>query len=187
MWVYKLPQHSGKKASKYPEGIPSSSPFQKQETLQSDDTHAEKERVGRCNNNLPIIITSARNKVRIIIIDKLKPRRSSLSPSLLVQSVSHLLDPSSNSCNASFQGLEGKRRKKKISVMNMQRIYLSVGDTRMCIMLSCAEESMQSFREEEGPPQQPSSLQNTRHCCCSSAATVCKYPRASGNHGWLHG
>jgi len=113
MWVYKLPQHSGKKASKYPEAIPSSSPFQKQETLQSDDTHAEKERVGICNNNLPIIITSARNKVRIIIIDKLNPRRSSLSSSLLVQSVSHLLDPSSNSCNASFQGLEGRRRKRK--------------------------------------------------------------------------
>ncbi len=138
MWVYKLPQHSGKKASKYPEA--SSSPFQKQKTLQSDDTHAEKERVGICNNNLPIIITSARNKLRIIIIDKLNPRRSSLSPSLLVQSVSHLLDPSSNSCNASFQGLEGKRRgKKKISVMKMQRMYHSVGDTRMCIMPSCAE------------------------------------------------
>ncbi len=182
MWVYKLPQHSGKKASKYPEAIPSSSPFQKQETIQSDDTHAEKERVGICNNNLPIIITSARNKVRIIIIDKVNPRRSSLSSSLLVQSVSHLLDPSSNSCNASFQGLDGRRRrrrKKKISVMKMQRMYHSVGDTRMCIMLSCAEESMQSFREEEGPAQQPSSLHNTRHCCSSAATvTVCKYPRA---------
>jgi hypothetical protein len=113
MWVYKLPQHSGKKASKYPEAIPSSSPFQKQETLQSEDTHAEKERVGRCNNNLPIIITYARNKVRNIIIDKLNPRRSSLSPSLLVQSVSHLLDPSSNSCNASLQGLEGKEEGRR--------------------------------------------------------------------------
>lgn len=181
MWVYKLPQHSGKKASKYPEAIPSSSPFQKQETLQSDDTHAEKERVGTCNNNLPIIITSSRNKVRIIIIDKLNSRRSSLSSSLLVQSVSHLLDPSYNSCDASFQGLEGKRRrKKKISVMKMQRMYHSAGDTRMCNMLSSAEESMQSFREEEGPPQQPSSLHNTCRCCCISAATVtvCKYPRA---------
>jgi len=124
MWLYKLPQHSGKKASKYPEA--SSSPFQKQKTLQSDDTHAEKERVGICNN-LSIIITSARNKLRIIIIDKLNPRRSSLSPSLLVQSVSHLLDPSSNSCNASFQGLKGRRRrKKKISVMKMQRMYHSL-------------------------------------------------------------
>jgi hypothetical protein len=32
---------------------------------------------------------------------------------LLVQSVSHLLDPSSNSCNASLQGLEGKEEGRR--------------------------------------------------------------------------
>jgi len=79
-------------------------------------------------------------------------------------------------------GLEGKKKKEEEDFCheNAENVPLSVGDTRMCIMLSCAEESMQSFRAEEGPPQQPSSLHNTRHCCCSSAATVivCKYPRA---------
>jgi hypothetical protein len=74
-------------------------------STQTPKNHNEKP----CPQSITIIYlssSSTRNKVRIIIIDKLNPRRYSFSPSLLVQPVSLLLEPFSNSCNTSFKGLE---------------------------------------------------------------------------------